>query len=309
MSRATLHAVGPQDHPNGPSSVKRQPRDGVSQDAQSMDPLAAHALSLRARNLSLSSRKSSSTALTSLTAHAQADLLTLTHADIEAWAADRLSHVGARTVRANLTWIKCFYRWAVDNEYLTHDPSARIRSPRTPRTLPRPISEQRLARAVAAADDRTRAILLLAALAGLRGAEIAGLSWAHVQLEEAEPVLRVMGKGSRERVVDISPELAEALLALPHRRGPVIRRADGSIAHNRPARISQLGNDHLHACGAPDTLHSLRHRFATQVCRVAGIREAQEALGHASAATTSIYTAVSRRDARAAVLAVGRIVA
>lgn len=108
-------------------------------------------------------------------------------------------------------------------------------------------------------------------------------------------------------VVDVCPMLAEALAALPHRRGPVVRRLDGQAGPNRATRLSQLANAHLRDCGITDTLHALRHRFVTQVYRAGGIRAAQESAGHASISSTAIYSAVARREIRAAVLAAGRI--
>ena len=156
----------------------------------------------------------------------------LAYDDIEAWVDARLSDVAARTVRAQLVWIRGFYRWAVESGHLAVDPTARLRTVKVPRLLPRPIAEDRLDGALAAADDRMRAVLLLAADAGLRAGEIARLEWADVRLDDAEPTLRIVGKGSRERVVDLVPRLVEALTVLPHRRGVVIRRGDGSAGAN-----------------------------------------------------------------------------
>jgi integrase/recombinase XerC len=117
----------------------------------------------------------------------------------------------------------------------------------------------------------------------------------------------VLGKGGKERAVDISPDLAAVLEALPHRRGPVIRRADGQAGHNTANNLSKLAGRYLRACGVPDTFHATRHRFGTEVCRVGGVRQAQEALGHASLSTTSTYTKVVRADLRPTVLAVGKV--
>ncbi len=152
-----------------------------------------------------------------------------------------------------------------------------------------------------------RAVLCLAAFTGLRAIEIAGLSWADVQLDDAQPYIRVLGKGSKERMLDLSPIVVEALRALPNRRGPVIVRANGALGFNTASRVSQRANEYLHAVGVPDSLHALRHRFATEICRVAGVRVAADALGHASVSTTMIYTKVLRTDTRAAVLAVGHV--
>jgi integrase/recombinase XerD len=152
-----------------------------------------------------------------------------------------------------------------------------------------------------------RALLALGAFAGLRAAEIAGLDWSEVYITGAEPVIRVVGKGSKERIVDASPTLVRILLALPDRRGPVIRRRDGQPGHNRPERISQAAGRYLRTYGITGPLHTCRHRAGTIVCRLGGVRAAQEFLGHASVATTGIYTLVARRDLRPIVVAAGEI--
>lgn len=259
--------------------------------------------SLRARHASPTTLRNAYSALTMLERATGRPAITLTHDDIEQWVDDRLAAVTARTVRAQLVWVHGFYRWATAAGHLDVDPSARIGTVKVPRLLPRPIAEQRLDGALAAADTRMRAVLLLAADAGLRAAEIARLEWADVDLDSPEPTLRVVGKGSRERVVDLVPRLVAALADLGHRRGVVIRRADGGAGANTATRISQMASTHLHESGCPDTLHALRHRFGTLVCRAGGIRVAQEALGHASPTSTAIYTAIARREIRGTILA------
>ena len=167
--------------------------------------------------------------------------------------------------------------------------------------------EERILAAYRGGDDRLRAMVCLGAWAGLRCCEIAALSWADTYLDVAEPYVHVIGKGSKERIVPASPDLVTVLSVLPLRRGPVIRRGDGQGGHNTPNAISKVGNRHLHRLGIPDTMHSLRHRFLTEMCREGGLRQAQEAAGHASSATTSIYTKVLVSELRPTVVAVGRL--
>ena len=259
--------------------------------------------SLRARNSSPTTLRNAHSALTMLERATGRPLIELEYDDIEQWVDERLTAVVARSVRSQLVWVRGFYRWAIESGHLTNDPTARLRTVKVPRLLPRPIAENRLDAALAGADPKMRAILLLAADGGLRAGEIAGLEWADVRLDDAEPTLRIIGKGSRERVVDLAPRLVEALAALPHRRGIVIRRGDGSAGANTATRVSQMAGAHLHESGCPDTLHALRHRFGTLVCREGGIRVAQEALGHASPTSTAIYTQIARREIRSTILA------
>lgn len=85
------------------------------------------------------------------------------------------------------------------------------------------------------------------------------------------------------------------------KRGPVIRRLDGNHGAVSPSLVSTVANKHLHDLGIPDTLHSLRHRAATELYRhTKDIRLVGDILGHASPATTAIYAAWSREDAPAA---------
>jgi integrase len=229
--------------------------------------------------------------------------------DLRDWQESR-GRLAASTLRTNVVALRTFYRWLADEDLLERDPMARSQAPRAPKTLPRPIPEDRLDAALAAADRRLQAVLALAAFAGLRACEIASLTWGDVDLDGGRPHVRVVGKGSKHGVVDLSPELVRILQRLPNagsRRGPVIRRADGGPGHYTANALSKLANDYLHDQGIPDTLHSLRHRFITEITRVAGLRRAQEAARHASPSTTAGYAAVVREELRPFVEAVGRV--
>ncbi len=230
-----------------------------------------------------------------------------TLADLERWQHRRADEVSTRTLRPQVGSVRAFYAWAMRTGRIRENPAAGLDAPRVGLTLPRPMPEQRLATAYYGADPRLRAMVSLAAFAGLRCCEIAALSWSDVYLDAADPYIHVLGKGGKERTLSVSPQLAEVLTALPARRGPVIRRGDGQAGHNSSNAVSKLGNRYLHSLGIPDTMHSLRHRFLTELCRVGGVRQAQEAAGHASGATTSIYTKVLTSDLRPSVVAVGRL--
>jgi site-specific recombinase XerD len=235
------------------------------------------------------------------------DLLELAHADLYEWQATRADQVAARTLRTQMSFVRCFYAWALDEDLVETDPSARLQTPKVPRLLPHPISEEDLERAIEGADDRMRAILCLAAFCGLRAAEVADLDWRNVYLTGPEPTLRVVGKGSKERIIDLSPKMVRILERLPDRRGPVIRRGDGKPGRNTPNTISQVAIRHLRSCEIVGSLHWGRHRAITIVCRIGGLRVAQEFAGHASASTTGGYAAVAQRDLRHVVVAAGEI--
>lgn len=232
----------------------------------------------------------------------------ITHDDLVSWQAMRSGEISRNTLRTQGSNVRRFYEWAYEEGHIVDNPARRIRLPKVTRAHPRPIVESRLAHAMDAADDRIRVILGLAAFAGLRACEIARLNWSDCYLDEAEPVIRVMGKGEHEGLVDVSDELRRILLALPgQRRGPVLRRADGRPGQNKPNRISQLANEFLHEHDIPDTLHSLRHRFGTEVARIGGIHRARVALRHAHISSTAMYTEVAHREVRPLVEQVGRL--
>lgn len=156
--------------------------------------------------------------------------------------------------RTRYCWIShlhCFYRWAIDHGHATQDPTARIERPRLRRLMPRPIGEPDLEVALSMADRTMKAWLALASYGGLRCAEIAALD-ADCVLHQYG-VLRVLGKGAKERMVPMHPVVSDALAAygVP-RSGPVFRRprgvalpgGDGVEGGERLPRVARdLGDD------------------------------------------------------------------
>ncbi len=227
-------------------------------------------------------------------------ILYLDHQDLQRWQTERAAVVKPQTLRSEMSAVRSFFRWAVREELLDVDPTARLDMPKVGRRLPRPITQQKYAMALERADLDMRVILGLAGWAGLRACEIARLDWRDVDLEERS--LRVVGKGDKEAVVPMPVVLAELLRELPYRRGPVVRRRDGRDDHNLPHTISHRAGIYLHSIGLTESLHQLRHMFGTQILRATkDLRVAQEALRHASPATTAIYTLVNVDDVRSAV--------
>lgn len=198
--------------------------------------------------------------------------------------------------------LRAFYGWAFAQGRTRRNPVIGAAVPRRPRYLPRPIAEPDLSLAMLTAEPRTRVILALAGMAGLRAVEISRLRREDILDRIDPPLLLVQGKGDKPRTVPLSTALYGELRAygLP-RHGPLIRRLDGLVTHVSPSLVSTLANDHLHGMGIPDTLHSLRHRAGTALYRATkDIRLTQDVLGHASPATTAVYAAWSREDAPAA---------
>ena len=228
-------------------------------------------------------------------------ILYLTHDDLTRWQVERSERIESGSLRAEMSALRGFFGWAHREGLVEEDPTARLDMPRVRRYLPRPMAEDRIRTALAAADPTMKAIIALGALGGLRCCEIAGLEWQDV--DQAQMMLRLVGKGGRERVVPMAPGLLAVLEAMPPpHRGALIRRRDGKAGTNRPHTISHWANGWLHSIGLDETMHQLRHAFATALLEATeDLRVTQEAMGHATPATTAIYTRVRPARLRAGV--------
>jgi site-specific recombinase XerD len=149
------------------------------------------------------------------------------------------------TRRAYCCHIRAFYRWAVQTGIVTDDPSVMLTLPKVPKHLPRPIAEDDLTVALAAARPKMRAMLTLAAFGGLRCVEIAALDWTDLRREaDGSAYLHVHGKGGRERTVEIGETVVRALQGFGiKRRGPLFLGQDGQRMSARS--VSHVGNHYL----------------------------------------------------------------
>ena len=240
----------------------------------------------------------------------------VTAAGVLAWVRARLGDdLAAATVKRGLTTVRNFHRWLVLEELRSDDPTVTVELPRVPRGLPKALSQDEAAALMAAPGGggplarRDRAVLETLYGTGLRVSELVGLSLSDVDLAVAS--LRVLGKGSKERVAPLG-RLARVALEdwlAPAGRGEMEperwRSRDDSEAvflNRRGGRLSrqgvyQLVRRHGESAGIAATLtpHVLRHSFATHLLDGgADIRVVQELLGHAKVTTTQIYTSVSR---------------
>jgi integrase len=188
--------------------------------------------------------------------------------------------------------VRSFYRWATEANVTPTDVSACLPSVKPPPPRARPVPDEIWAALMAHDDDRLRLMARLAGQAGLRRAEVAATHTDDVICDAEGWSLIVRGKGDRQRVVPIGEDLAQALQTLP--RGYVFASRKGG--HLSPREVGML----VSAAMPPGwSMHMLRHRFATRGYAGTGnLRAVQEALGHASVATTQRYTAVSSRDVR-----------
>jgi site-specific recombinase XerD len=218
------------------------------------------------------------------------DPATATADQLDAWQS-QLPTINA--VRWQTAMIRPYYAYLHSRGLRPDNPAALLPRPKARRRLPRPIPDDRLFAAIAAAPPRVLPWLLLAGWAGLRASEIAGL---HVENFGRDPDggiwVRIIGKGDAERDVAvprwlwlaIAPNLpAGPCWARAHGRGPVTGR-----------HVSDNCRYYLGVkCGLPDRLHSLRHRVATAVLRqTRDVRLVQDLLGHANLGTIDVYTRV-----------------
>ena len=217
--------------------------------------------------------------------------------------ADGLSNTSAAR---ELSALKAFVIFAKERAGLADTAPPRMRGPRVKKGIPRPVTPEDAASLAETVDAlaredwigaRDKAVLLLLYGAGLRIAEALSLDARVLPLGE---VLRVKGKGGKERVVPILPAISEAMQnyarlcpwpLTPNER--LFRGAKGGPLS--PTMVQRVLAQARRALGLPDsaTPHALRHSFATHLLGAgADLRSLQELLGHASLGSTQIYTKV-----------------
>ncbi len=221
--------------------------------------------------------------------------------DIECFLDER--DLGARARYAYISHFGTFYKAMIEDERTRMDPTALIRRPRQRAALPRPISDDDLAMAIQEAPPVIAAALCLAAYQGLRAKEIAQLQRDDILDTNAPPILHVVeGKGGRDRVLPLHPEIMPALRRadLP-KSGRVLQRPRGGGFPS--SGLSKLVNDYLHELGVDATLHQLRHWFGTKTYQATrDLRLVQALLGHSSPTSTAIYAQYAIEGAEPAVL-------
>jgi integrase/recombinase XerC len=215
------------------------------------------------------------------------DLARVTTEQIEDWLDSR--NLGPEARACEISHLRGFYKWAVNEGRLAVDPTLRLVRPKIARRLPRPMTEGDLRMAVELAREPERSMLMLAAFAGLRACEVAGLEGEHIR---DGVILVAEGKGGSMSSVPIAPDLEPTVRRLPE-SGPCFRLVDGR--QMQPHNVSWRCNTYLHSLGIDATFHQLRHRFGTKVYEASGrdLRATQELLRHRSPVSSAIYTWVS----------------
>lgn len=299
MSTPPVAAVGTDAYRRRVADTPTAPSGASDRLTPGRQALWAHIEHLHLRGLVQSHITGRRQLLERLEAFLGHDLLEAAPAELREWA-KRMPRTTARSRYAGVNHVKNFYRWCVEHGHLGVDPARHLPQPKLPRLLPRPISEEDLRKALDNAPDvRTTTFLVLAAYAGLRCTEIAGLS-RHDVLDRANPpVLIAHGKGSKDRVVPMCQTVIDSLVAhgMPS-RGPIFPRLDGQPGATSAHRVSVVMSTYLAELGIDGRMHTLRHRFATETYRLSmDLRVVQELLGHESPQTTAGYAAYSRQGA------------
>ena len=222
---------------------------------------------------------------------------------------ERHARTKATTANRRLTVFRRFYHWALQQGMVAADPTLRMLAARQPLRVPGALTQAQVEALLAAPDVATplglrdRAMLELMYASGLRVSELVGLKL--FQLGLAEGVVRVLGKGSKERLVPMGQVACEwlekylgeargAILAGQQTQDLFVTRRGGAMTR---VMFWVLVKKYAAAAGitAPLSPHTLRHAFATHLLNHgADLRVVQMLLGHADISTTTIYTHVAR---------------
>ena len=241
-------------------------------------------------------------------AQRQRNLLSATHIDLLEFIAQQTAQLQASSTSRLLSSLRRFFQYALRQGLLQADPSLLIERPKLPRRLPHSLTEAEVEALLLAPDinkvlgARDRAMLETLYATGLRVSELVHLKLSEVSLDMG--VLRVMGKGSKERLVPLGEQAMDSLQSyLNTARAALLaqRQSDALFVTARGAAMTRqmfwyLIKRYAIAGGVRKHLspHTLRHAFATHLLNHgADLRVVQMLLGHADISTTQIYTHIA----------------
>ena len=242
-------------------------------------------------------------------AQRQHNLFTATHVDLLEFLAQHATQLQASSTSRLLSSLRRFYQYALRQGMIQTDPSLLIERPKLPRRLPKSVTEAEVEALLLAPDGATalglrdRAMLETLYATGLRVSELVNLKLG--ELSQDMGVLRVMGKGAKERLVPLGEQALDCLQQyLDMARADLLRsrQSDALFVTGRGGamtrqmfwylikRYALLGRVHK-----PLSPHTLRHAFATHLLNHgADLRVVQMLLGHADISTTQIYTHIAQ---------------
>ncbi len=229
--------------------------------------------------------------------------------DLNGYFSARHSETKATTANRRLTVFKRYFAWALREKLITADPTLKLQSARQALRVPKLMSQAQVEALLAAPTSETplgqrdRAMLELMYASGLRVSELVGLKTFHLGLNEG--VLRVMGKGNKERLVPFGQFARDAIVDYIKDGRPDIlkgQQTDDLFVTSHGHGMSRvmfwmLVKKYALVAGinSPLSPHTLRHAFATHLLNHgADLRAVQMLLGHADISTTTIYTHVAR---------------
>ena len=248
-----------------------------------------------------------------LLARAGTSLEETTEAQLQAYFASRHTQTRATSANRRLTVFKRYFRWALRERVVLIDPTLRMLAAKQALRVPKTLSQDQVDALLSAPEVdtalglRDKAMLELLYASGLRVTELVGLKTLHVSLNDG--VLRIMGKGSKERLVPFGDMARDSLQLYLQTARPALlggKQTDdlfvtvsGPKAGSAMSRVMfwQLIKRYAVVAGitAPLSPHTLRHAFATHLLNHgADLRSVQVLLGHADISTTTIYTHVAR---------------
>lgn len=242
------------------------------------------------------------------------DLLRATRADLLAFLASEAPRLKATSTGRLLSSARRFYQYLLRQGRIERDPTLQVERPRLPRRLPKSLTEADVEALLAAPDTasplglRDRAMLETLYATGLRVSELTTLKLSALNLDAG--VVRVTGKGNKERLVPLGEEAVHWLTRYLGEARPAIlagRQSDAVFVTGRGGPMTrqmfwELIKRHARRAGIgkPLSPHTLRHAFATHLLNHgADLRVVQMLLGHADISTTQIYTHVARERMKA----------
>jgi integrase/recombinase XerD len=215
--------------------------------------------------------------------------------------------IDARSVAKAIAAMRSFYRFIIDEGLREDNPASLLETPKRKRRLPESLSKETVDALLATINTdtplgiRDRALVELLYSSGLRVSEAVGLDVDDCFFNEA--VVRVSGKGNKERLAPFGSDAEAALRAYINHARPVFlkagRKTNALFLNRAGQRLSRKGIWKNYAAlavknGTSSKLHTLRHSFATELLAGgADLRSVQELLGHADISTTQIYTHVA----------------
>ena len=229
--------------------------------------------------------------------------------DLNGYFAARHQETKATSANRRLTVLKRYFRWALRERLIEADPTLRLQSAKQPLRVPKSLSEAQVEALLESPDVdtplglRDRTMLELIYASGLRVSELVSLKTFNVSMSEG--VLRVLGKGSKERLVPFGAVARDWIERYLGEARPVIlagQQTEDLFVTARGhgmtrVRFWVIVRNHARTAGitAPLSPHTLRHAFATHLLNHgADLRAVQMLLGHADISTTTIYTHVAR---------------